>query len=67
MTESNGHALSGMGAYNPLPKSIRDDVWNLGPLLGNVFMEDRGIAFLKRNEHVRALAKQARGGGKQEW
>ncbi len=50
-----------------LDAPLRDDVRQLGWLLGRVIADDRGEAFLEQIETIRALAKEARNGGAAEW
>src|SRR4029450_7952876 len=41
-------------------KSLRDDVWLLGELLGETLRRDEGLTHFERVERVRALAKLTR-------
>jgi len=50
-----------------LEAPLRDDVRQLGWLLGRVIADNRGEAFLERIERIRALAKDARNGAASEW
>ncbi len=50
-----------------LDASLRDDVRQLGWLLGRVIADDRGEPFLEGIENIRALAKDARTGGSEQW
>ncbi|PYE54887.1 phosphoenolpyruvate carboxylase [Deinococcus yavapaiensis] len=43
--------------------SLREDVSRLGRVLGNVLREQEGEAFFEKVESVRALVREARGGG----
>ena len=51
--------MSDTAAVEPL----RADVHLLGDLLGQVLVEQEGEAFLALEERIRALARDARGGG----
>lgn len=50
-----------------LEAPLRDDVRELGHMLGRVIADARGEAFLERIETIRALAKDARNGRAAEW
>jgi phosphoenolpyruvate carboxylase len=50
-----------------LEAPLRDDVRQLGHMLGRVIADARGEAFLERIETIRALAKDARNGRAAEW
>ncbi len=50
-----------------LEVALRNDVRQLGEMLGQVIAKDRGEAFLELIESIRALAKNARSGGESEW
>jgi len=50
-----------------LEAPLRDDVRELGHILGRVIADARGEAFLERIETIRALAKDARNGDAADW
>ncbi|MEQ8860379.1 MAG: phosphoenolpyruvate carboxylase [Pseudomonadales bacterium] len=53
--------------FKHLEAPLRDDVRELGHLLGRVIADARGEAFLERIETIRALAKDARHGAAADW
>jgi len=67
--------LQVMSADSPNPASelkhleapLRDDVRELGHMLGRVIADARGEGFLERIETIRALAKDARDGRAADW
>lgn len=67
MPESSRPPQPSAHAYEALPPSLRADVRTLGSLLGEIIAEDRGTELVDRIEEIRALAKQARGGGEEQW
>ena len=50
-----------------LEAPLRDDVRQLGQMLGRVMARDRGEAFVQTIEDIRALSKAARSGGEADW
>ena len=50
-----------------LEAPLREDVRNLGDLLGQVIAADRGADFLQKIEDIRTLAKAARSGDSSDW
>ncbi len=50
-----------------LDTALRDDVRQLGEVLGRVIASDRGAGFVARIERIRSLAKAARSGQGTDW